>query len=443
MTYILVRRVRSFISRACRDDDSELVSILPPAGFVGTPNRASMKKNNTARNLLLSLAAAVLATAARAQSVPPTVRELAELSLEQLANLQITSVSKRRERLADAPASVFIITAEDIRRSGAVTLPEALRLAPNLQVARASSSAYSITARGVMNTAANKMLVLIDGRSVYSPLFAGVFWDVQDVMLEDVERIEVISGPGGTLWGVNAMNGVINVITRSAKDTVGGLLAAHGDNLDASGELRYGTALGDHGHLRLYGKYFDREHTFTASGTTVADAWHRGQVGLRGDWSRAGAELAVMANAYRGTIGQPLPGSISISGVNLALAPIPVSGANVTARWSQQLDGGSEAMVQAYFDRTERNVIPTFGEKLDIADLQFQHSLQFGATHAIWGGEYRYGKDRVTNSTFFAFLPASVNQKWASLFVQGDAALLDGLRLTAGARLERNDYTGT
>jgi len=149
------------------------------------------------------------------------VADIADLSIEELGNIQITSVSRHAERLSDAPAAIFVITGEDIRRSGATRLPEALRLAPNLEVARSSASSYAISARGFNNTIANKLLVLIDGRTVYTPLFSGVFWDAQDVMLEDVERIEVISGPGATLWGANAVNGVINVITRRASDTQG------------------------------------------------------------------------------------------------------------------------------------------------------------------------------------------------------------------------------
>src|SRR5260221_8346357 len=184
----------------------------------------------------------------------PSTRELAELTLEQLSNLEVTSVSKKPERLADAPASVFVITADDIRRSGAASLPEVLRLAPNLQVAQVSASAYNIRARGINNNSANKLLVLIDGRSVYSPLFSGVFWDVQDVMLDDVERIEVISGPGGTLWGVNAVNGVINVITKSSGATQGALVAASGGNRSGEGAARYGGALGA-GSFCVYGKY--------------------------------------------------------------------------------------------------------------------------------------------------------------------------------------------
>src|ERR1700704_3436080 len=202
-----------------------------------------------------------------AWAAEPDPRDLADLSIEELSNIEITSVSKRAEPLSGAAASVFVITAEDIRRSGVTSLPEALRLAPNLQVAQVSASGYAISARGFNSSSANKLLVLIDGRSVYTPLFAGVFWDVQDVVLEDVERIEVISGPGGTLWGTNAVNGVINVITRSAKNTQGGLVAAGTGNREREGAARYGGKLGEDGYYRVYGKSFEREHTSLADGS--------------------------------------------------------------------------------------------------------------------------------------------------------------------------------
>ena len=381
-------------------------------------------------------------TGAGAQS--PSMRDLAELSLEQLARIEVTSVSKKPQPLADAPASIFVITGDDIRRSGATSLPEALRLAPNLQVSQVSASAYNIRARGVNNTSANKLLVLIDGRSVYSPLFSGVFWDVQDVLLEDVERIEVVSGPGGTLWGVNSVNGTINVITRSAAGTMGGLAAASAGNRHAIGSARYGAAAGDGFHYRVFGQYIDRDHSSTAAGTAMADAWHKAQVGFRADWDRADDRIMVQGNAYRGLIGQPLPGSITISGTNLLLGPIPVSGANLTGRWSRRLADGSEAMLQAYFDRTERTVPPTFAEKLNIVDLQFQHSLPVRPRYAaVWGAQLRYADDRVTNSDFFAFLPAELTQRWESVFAQGEYFAREDLRLTVGARVERNDYTGT
>src|SRR5205814_4734169 len=180
----------------------------------------------------------------------PSVRELGELSLEQLASIQITSVSRRSERLGDAPASVYVITSEDIRRSGATSLPEALRLAPNLDVARVNSSQYVVSARGFASTAGNKLQVLIDGRIAYTPLFSGVFWDAQDVLLEDVERIEVISGPGATLWGANAVNGVINVITRRAPDTQGAFAYGRAGDLERGYGARYGGAIGSSGAYR-------------------------------------------------------------------------------------------------------------------------------------------------------------------------------------------------
>jgi iron complex outermembrane receptor protein len=382
----------------------------------------------------------LIAAGAHAQQEAP---RLVHLDLEDLMNIEVTSVSKRPERLSDAAASIYVITGDDIRRSGASTLPEALRLAPNLQVAQVSAAGYAITARGFNNTAANKLLVLIDGRSVYTPLFSGVFWDAQDVLLEDVERIEVISGPGGTLWGVNAVNGVINIITRSAASTQGGLAAASGGNRGNDAALRYGGALTNGGY-RAYAKYTTRNHTETASGLAKTDAWHKTFGGVRADWGRARDQLTLLANAYKSSEGQPLPGAISITGVNLPLDTIPISGVNLLANWKRVLGNDSSLTVQAYYDRTQRTVPPTFAERLDLADLQFQHSLRWGGRHAVaWGAEYRRSKDRLVNSTYFAFLPAKVEQQWANVFAQDEIALPKSLRLTLGARLEHNDYTGT
>ncbi|RYF37529.1 MAG: TonB-dependent receptor, partial [Comamonadaceae bacterium] len=206
---------------------------------------------------------------------------LAELSLEQLSDLPVTSVSGRPEGLRSAPASVFVISGEDIRRSGATSLPEALRLAPNLQVARMSSGQYAISARGFNNAIANKLLVLVDGRTIYSTLFSGVFWDFHDLMLEDVERIEVVSGPGGTLWGANAVNGVINVITRSSAATEGGLVSASRSRRGGRQAARWGGRLGEAGHLRIYGLALDRDNTSRADGTELPDAATKHQVGFR------------------------------------------------------------------------------------------------------------------------------------------------------------------
>src|SRR5712691_1311375 len=244
---------------------------------------------------------ALLASAAFSAE-PQRSRDLADLSIEELGNIQVTSVSKHTERLLDAPASIFVITGEDIRRAGATRLPEALRLAPNLEVARVNANSYAISARGFNNTIDNKLLVLIDGRTVYTPLFSGVFWDAQDVMLEDVERIEVISGPGATLWGANAVNGVINVITRRSSDTQGGYAYGHSGNLERGYGVRYGGALGGDGSYRVYARFFDVFNTSDASGVTASDAWGKGQVGFRTDWGTATNGFTLQGDTYRGTL---------------------------------------------------------------------------------------------------------------------------------------------
>jgi iron complex outermembrane recepter protein len=405
-----------------------------------------------AASLPLSLLCACLLAAwpARAHEPPDDQAQrqgadFADLSIEELANIEVTSVSRRPERLQDAPASVFVITADDIRRSGARSLPEALRLAPNLNVARATNNNYSISARGLNGTAdspANKLLVMIDGRSVYSPLFSGVFWDEPDVMLEDVERIEVVSGPGGTLWGVNAVNGVISITTRHALATEGDLLVLRAEQDGAQAAFRHGQASAD-GAWRIYGKTFALNRSELASGRHVDDDWTQAQVGFRGDWARGAERFSLNANAYRGRQGQPSPGAMSAPGASAYVDDIDTRGANLTGRWEHALADGGSLALQAYYDHRYRKVPPTFEDAVDIADVQFQHSLpRLGAHSLVWGGEYRYSWDSVTNSPYVAFLPAEDRQAWASLFAQDEVALRDDLRLTAGARVERNPYSG-
>ena len=392
------------------------------------------------------LLAALSCLCAQPASAAPGEPDLTALSLEELANIEVFSVSKKTERLADAPASIFVITAEDIRRSGATSIPEALRLAPNLHVGQVSSAGYSISARGMngSNTSApNRLLVMIDGRSVYSPLFSGVFWDVQDVVLEDIERIEVISGPGGTLWGVNAVNGVINIVTRPAADTPGTLAVAGAGERGSELVLRHGGTRGAM-HYRAYAKANDRRHTETAAGLPVDDAGHKTQIGFRLGWEDADRTFDLHGDAYRGSEGQPAPGAIAIAGVPIVLGDVEFSGANLTGRWQQHLEAGGRLDVKAYYDRTERTVPPTFAEDLDIFDIDAQHSLApFGMHSLVWGINYRQSRDRVTNSPYFAFLPGRLHQRWSSLYVQDEMALRDDLDLVLGTRLERNDYTGT
>ncbi len=370
--------------------------------------------------------------------------DIADLSIEELANIQITSVSKKPEALAGAAASVFVITADDIRRSGADSIAEVLRLAPNLQVGKVSNGGYAISARGLNgsgNSAPNKLQVLIDGRSVYAPLFSGVFWDAQDLMLEDIARIEVISGPGGTLWGVNAVNGVINITTRAARDTTGSMAVLSVDSDGHSAAFRQGGAMAG-GHWRAYGKRMRERQNELASGGAVNDARGQAQVGMRADWERGQHRFSVHGNAYRGRADQPEPGLVQ-TGAAVTLGEVATSGVNLTGQWNYQLDGGGSVSMQGYFDRTKRNAPPSFGESLDLADVQFQHSMASMGVHTVvWGASYRYTWDDVTNSDNVAFLPAKTNQSWASLFAQDEIALRENLRLVVGGRVERNPYTG-
>ncbi len=351
---------------------------------------------------------------------PMRVADLADLSIEELSNVQVTSVSKHAERLADAPASIFVITGEDIRRSGATRLAEALRLAPNLEVARASANSYAISARGFNNT------------TVYTPLFSGVFWDAQDVMLEDVERIEVISGPGAALWGANAVNGVINVITRRSSDTLGAVAYGRAGNLERGYGARYGGTLGEGGSYRVYGKSFDIFNTSNAGGVSASDGWSKGQVGFRTDWGTAANGFTVQGDAYRGSLSQLMGDDSSISGNNLL------------GRWNRDLAEWGQLQVQSYFEHTERDIPGTFADSLNIFDVEFQHGLRaIGGHRLTWGGGYRYGDDHVTNSAALAFLPADRRLRWANVFAQDEIALQDNLRLTLGAKFENNYYTGT
>jgi len=372
----------------------------------------------------------LFSAAAGAQTM--RVADIADLSIEELGNIQVTSVSRHAERLSDAAASIFVITGEDIRRSGATRLAEVLRLAPNLEVARSSASSYAISARGFNNTIDNKLLVLIDGRTVYTPLFSGVFWDAQDVMLEDVERIEVISGPGATLWGANAVNGVINVITRRAADTQGAFAYGRAGSLERGYGARYGGTLGEGGSYRVYGRSFDIFNTSNANGATASDGWSKGQVGFRTDWGTAANGFTLQGDAYRGSLDQALGDDTSISGNNLL------------GRWNRDLAGWGQLQIQSYFEHTERDIPGTFAERLNIFDVEFQHGLRaIGAHRLTWGGGYRHGDDRVSNGAFVAFLPANRSLRWSNVFAQDEIALEENLRLTLGAKFENNYYTGT
>lgn len=360
---------------------------------------------------------------------------LKKLSLEELMNIEVTSVSKRPQKLAEVASAIQVITREDIRVSGAKTLPEALRLANNLQVAQVNSSQWAISARGFNNVLANKLLVLLDGRAVYTPLYAGVFWDVQNVLLEDVDRIEVISGPGGTLWGGNAVNGVINIITKSSKETKGFFAeAATGTNLPYLGSLRYGGDINPDLSFRVFGTGFKMGTATGSNGEKSNDEWPMLKGGFRLDWDvSAKDKLALLGNIYRG---EPNP--------DAADTAVIARGDNITFRWNRVVTEKKAFHLQAYYDHTMRDFGNGFTENLKTLDIDFHSRYRAGLRHHItYGLGFRHIQHKVTNLELFAFLPASKTLFLYSGFVQDDITLVkDRLQFTIGSKIEHNSYTG-
>jgi iron complex outermembrane recepter protein len=367
------------------------------------------------------------AAGARAQQTA----SLADLSLEQLSNLEVTSVAGRAENIMDAAASIYVITADDIRRSAATSLPEALRLAPNLQVATLNAAQYSISARGFNNAIGNKLLVLIDGRTVYSPLFSGVFWDANDVMLEDVDRIEVVSGPGGTLWGANAVNGVINIITRPAAATQGALATVARSGSGGYEAARWGGKLGEAGHYRVYALTMDHADTRRADGLARPDSATKDQAGFRSDWESRAGQFTVQGDAYTG-------GKYPANN----LAPRQ-SGENLLARWSGGFANGSPFKLQAYVDHAKRDDVTLFRDEATTLDLQFSHEPTLGpGRQLLWGAGLRHTRDVTNASTTLVFAPGERSLSWANAFAQYDLKVGDKATFTAGAKAEHNVYTG-
>jgi iron complex outermembrane recepter protein len=388
-----------------------------------------------------------VSTVARADNAAPSIGELKQLNVEDLMNVQVTSVARHPERLIEAASAIQVITQEDIRRSGATSIPEALRLADNLQVAQKNSHDWAISARGFNTALANKLLVMIDGRTVYTPLYSGVFWDVQDYVLADIDRIEVISGPGGTLWGANAVNGVINIITKSAKDTQGLYVQAGGGSRPQDfTDVRYGGALSPDTQFRIYGKYFDRGSEVLASGDSASDSWRQGRGGFRLDSdATAQDKLTVQGDVYGGHEDEQTGGTSNSSGENLL------------GRWSRRISDTSDFGLQAYLDRTHISnpAAPLilnglqfagpglFLDDLTTYDVDFQHRFRLGTANGIvWGWGFRYSHDVVSNAPALAFLPPTLDRDLYSLFAQDEIVLRPNLSLTLGSKLERNDYTG-
>lgn len=366
--------------------------------------------------------------------------ELAHMSLKDLTNVEVTSVSKTPEPLSRAPAAVHVITHDEIVRSGATSIPEVLRLAPNLEVRQLTATSYAITARGfggnqMDQNFSNKLLVLIDGRSVYNPLFSGVYWDAQTVLLQDVDRIEIISGPGATLWGANAMNGVINIITRPAYLTQGAFASAGAGNQEQNAGVRYGGKINEETAYRVYGLGFRRDALELPDGARAQDPWWNGQAGFRVDSSLSGDNLTVQGDAYHASEDQ--------SGAPTQI----VAGANLLGRW-QHHTPRSELQLQGYFDDTQRGV-PNGGAGfvLHTYDLELQQSLELGGAHRlVWGAGERLNiydlRFTTGGATALRFAPSHRSLTLGNLFAQDTWKIVPTLSLTAGIKLEDDPFSG-
>jgi len=379
----------------------------------------------------------------------PSENELVQLSLEDLMTLEVTSASRKAQSLADTAAAVFVITNEDIRRSGVTNIPDALRMVPGVTVARIDSSKWAVTARGFNGRFARKLLVLIDGRSAYSPLFSGVFWDAQDTLLEDIERIEVIRGPGATIWGANAVNGVINIITKNAADTTGGLVVAGAGSYERGfGSVRYGTELGEWGALRAYGKYFSRNELKAEDGRPADDGWDMGRGGFRLDGKSGQNSFTLQGDFYDGTeretISYPDLASLSTGYMTTRSAGTKVGGGNLLSRWTRSLADDAELSLQLYYDRNKRDIPQLFNDTTDTVDLDLLHRFHWGGRHeTVWGGGFRFIDERITGSDTISLYPAFRNEKLYSAFLQDDISVVqDKLHLIIGSKFEHNVYTG-
>lgn len=359
-------------------------------------------------------------------------RELKSLSVEELMNVEVTLVNRTPQKLTEAASAIQVITSEDILRSGASNVAEALRLVTNLQVAQLSSSAWLISSRGFNTIFANKLLVMIDGRTVYTSLYGGVLWEQQNVLLEDIDRIEVVSGPGGTLWGPNAVNGIINIITRSTKETQGLYASVSaGTFVKNTASVRYGGKISDKMYYKIYGQHFERNATKLANGTKNDDAWRMDQGGFRFDWNPSQKDVISIDGEYYGGIRKtPVDHS-------------PLNGQHLLSRWTRTISNRSDIALQLYYDRYYREDVPTTSyDKMKTIDADFQHHFHIGKKQSIvWGTGYRFVKDDASYPATGGITPRFKRLDLFTAFVQDELLLTDNLRFIIGTKLLHNVYT--
>ena len=395
----------------------------------------------TGIGLVAGLSTAVIVQAAQSSGMLPD--DLTEMSLEALMNIEITSVSRKPQKKSEAAAAIFVITNNDLQRWGVTNIPEALRRVPGLQVARIDANKWAITARGFNSRFANKLLVLIDGRSVYTPLFAGVYWEANEVMLEDVERIEVIRGPGGSLWGANAVNGVINIITKSAADTQGNVVVAGiGNEEKGFADIRHGGQTGGGKYYRVYGRYRSVDTGGAINPGAAHDDSEIAQTGFRMDWDSDTTDtFTVQGDYYEGRGGQQLL---------IATSPAPLvddadySGGNLTGRWTHRGGDQSSLSVQAYYDYVSRDSAALYEDRHTV-DIEVEHHSVLKDIHAVaWELNYRHISDDTDPTLIFSLSPAKRSINLYSAFLQDEISLRDDrAKLTLGSKFEHNDFTGS
>lgn len=374
-------------------------------------------------------------------------KDLTDMSLEDLMEIKVTSVSKRDQSAGEVAAALFVLNSEDIRRSGARTIPELLRQVPGLNVAQIDTNRWAITARGSNSLFATKLLVLIDGRSVYTPTFSGVYWDAQDTRIEDIERIEVIRGPGASVWGANAVNGVINIITKSAKETVGGAAAVGGGSEEQGfANVRYGEKISDTSAARIYGKYFNRDRSANnvSSQVDAYDQWEAGQGGARFDYKEGRDTLTLQGDVYGGNDGlQAQIPSLTSPVSSLQRKSTRYNGQNVLAHWQREFQSAQKLDLQVYYDRTERHDL-IHGEQYDTFDIDTQYFIPATQTNELmFGGGYRNIGDSFNDTDTVSFGRRERDTELFSGFIQDEQRFFNNeLRFTLGSKFEHNDYTG-
>jgi iron complex outermembrane receptor protein len=422
------------------------VFVKPLCAAMGSEKQMARLLTNARRKILAAACGffALTAAAAYPQSAP---KDLGQMSIEDLSTLRVTSASKKEESVQRAAAAIYVITQEDIRRSGATNIPDLLRMVPGLDIAQASGTTWAVTSRGFNSQDANKLLVLIDGRTVYSPLVSGVFWEDLDVVLEDVERIEVIRGPGAALWGTNAVNGVINIITKKAGDTQGGLVSAGGGNLhEGFGLFQYGGKAGSHGYYRVFAKGFQESAMELSSGKTALDPWALVHGGIRMDWTFSKHDsLSVQGDIHYG-------GASNLGTIITSLTP-PISifgqqhrdlkGQDAMVLWTHTFSPRSGFSVQFYFDHSLQAASFLTGN-VDTSDVEFEYHFGLGARQdIIWGAGFRNIHIGTEGTLTGSFIPPNSTENVWSSFLQDEIRLIPArLQLTLGLRLGETDFTG-